>query len=77
MILISHYLRPVFDPVGRIVVFRRGRIVASVRNDETDGNNMLGCITGVKGGSDAAHAKSLLPIAPDTMRNHAHAPGRR
>ena len=34
MILISHNLRQVFDLVDRIVVFRRGRIVASLRKDE-------------------------------------------
>jgi fructose transport system ATP-binding protein len=56
MILISHNLRQVFDLVDRIVVFRRGRIVASLRKDETDGNDIVSYITGVKGGSDAAYA---------------------
>ncbi|MFN3991905.1 MAG: ATP-binding cassette domain-containing protein [Tabrizicola flagellatus] len=56
MILISHNLRQVFDLVDRIVVFRRGRIVASLRRDETDGNDIVSYITGVKGGSDAAYA---------------------
>ena len=41
MILISHNLRQVFDLVDRIVVFRRGRIVASLRKDETDGNDIV------------------------------------
>ena len=56
MILISHNLRQVFDLVDRIVVFRRGRIVASLRKDETDGNDIVSYITGVKGGTDAAYA---------------------
>lgn len=49
LILISHNLRQVFDLVDRIVVFRRGRIVASLRRDETDGNDIVSYITGVKG----------------------------
>jgi fructose transport system ATP-binding protein len=56
MILISHNLRQVFDLVDRIVVFRRGRIVASLRKDETDGNDIVSYITGVKGTSDSAYA---------------------
>ena len=54
LILISHNLRQVFDLVDRIVVFRRGRIVASLRKDETDGNDIVSYITGVKGGAEAA-----------------------
>lgn len=54
LILISHNLRQVFDLVDRIVVFRRGRIVASLRKDETDGNDIVSYITGVKGGVEAA-----------------------
>jgi fructose transport system ATP-binding protein len=54
LILISHNLRQVFDLVDRIVVFRRGRIVASLRMDETDGNDVVSYITGMKGGVDAA-----------------------
>ena len=55
LILVSHNLRQVFDLVDRIVVFRRGRIVASLRKDETDGNDIVSYITGVKGtGSEAA-----------------------
>ena len=55
MILISHNLRQVFDLVDRIVVFRRGRIVASLNKDETDGNDIVSYITGVKGaGAEAA-----------------------
>ena len=56
LILISHNMRQVFDLVDRIVVFRRGRIVASLRKDETDGNDIVSYITGVKGGSDATYA---------------------
>lgn len=52
LILISHNLRQVFDLVDRIVVFRRGRIVASLNRDETDGNDVVSYITGVKGQSD-------------------------
>ncbi len=55
MILVSHNLRQVFDLVDRIVVFRRGRIVASLRADETDGNDIVSDITGVKGQSDVAY----------------------
>ncbi len=53
LILISHNLRQVFDLVDRIVVFRRGRIVASLRREETDGNDIVSYITGVKGGEGA------------------------
>jgi fructose transport system ATP-binding protein len=54
LILISHNLRQVFDLVDRIVVFRRGRIVASLNKGETDGNDIVSYITGVNGGADAA-----------------------
>ena len=60
MILISHNLRQVFDLVDRIVVFRRGRIVASLRKDETDGNDIVSYITGVKGGSDATQLPMVI-----------------
>ena len=57
LILISHNLRQVFDLVDRIVVFRRGRIVASLNRDETDGNDIVSYITGVKtGNAEAAYA---------------------
>jgi fructose transport system ATP-binding protein len=56
LILISHNLRQVFDLVDRIVVFRRGRIVASLNRDETDGNDIVSYITGVKGAAEGAHA---------------------
>jgi fructose transport system ATP-binding protein len=54
LILISHNLRQVFDLVDRIVVFRRGRIVASLAKGETDGNDIVSYITGVKAGADQA-----------------------
>jgi fructose transport system ATP-binding protein len=57
MILISHNLRQVFDLVDRIVVFRRGRIVASLRKGETDGNDIVSYITGVKGVPDGQPAQ--------------------
>ena len=50
LLLISHNLRQVFDLVDRIVVFRRGRIVASLNKHETDGNDIIAYITGVKSG---------------------------
>jgi fructose transport system ATP-binding protein len=56
MILVSHNLRQVFDLVDRIVVFRRGRIVASLRRDETDGNDIVAYITGVKGAEAGSFA---------------------
>ncbi|MDE2000930.1 MAG: sugar ABC transporter ATP-binding protein [Burkholderiales bacterium] len=56
MILISHNLRQVFDLVDRIIVFRRGRIVASLNRHETDGNDVVAYITGVKGGETPAFA---------------------
>ena len=54
LILISHNLRQVFDLVDRIVVFRRGRIVASLPKGETDGNDIVSYITGVKAGAGEA-----------------------
>ena len=56
LILISHNLRQVFDLVDRIVVFRRGRIVASVLRSETDGNDIVSYITGMKGNAEGAFA---------------------
>ncbi len=48
LILVSHNLRQVFDLVDRIVVFRRGRIAANLLKHETDGNDIVSYITGVK-----------------------------
>ena len=56
LILVSHNLRQVLDLVDRIVVFRRGRIVASVLRSETDGNDIVSYITGVKGSAETAFA---------------------
>ncbi|TIU21412.1 MAG: sugar ABC transporter ATP-binding protein, partial [Mesorhizobium sp.] len=50
LILISHNMRQVFDLVDRIVVFRRGRIVANLRKRDTDGNDVVSYITGAKTG---------------------------
>lgn len=48
LVLISHNLRQVFDLADRIVVFRRGHIVANLRKEETDGSDIVAYITGVK-----------------------------
>lgn len=52
LILISHNMRQVFDLVDRIVVFRRGRIVANLRKEETDGQDVVAYITGAKTGPE-------------------------
>ena len=49
LIIVSHNLRQVFDLVDRIVVFRRGRIAATLNAKEVDGNEVVAYITGVKG----------------------------
>ena len=48
LILISHNMRQVMDLVDRIVVFRRGRIVANLQKSETDGEDVVAYITGAK-----------------------------
>ncbi|WP_353476598.1 ATP-binding cassette domain-containing protein (plasmid) [Salipiger sp. H15] len=48
VILISHNMRQVMDICDRIVVFRRGRIVANLRKHETDGQDVVAYITGAK-----------------------------
>ncbi len=48
LILISHNMRQVFDLVDRIIVFRRGRIVANLNKSETDGQDVVAYITGAK-----------------------------
>ena len=48
LILISHNMRQVMDLCDRIVVFRRGRIVANLNKDETDGQDVVAYITGAK-----------------------------
>jgi fructose transport system ATP-binding protein len=52
LILISHNMRQVFDLVDRVVVFRRGRIVANLRKEETNGQDVVSYITGAKTGSE-------------------------
>ncbi|MCU0909145.1 MAG: ATP-binding cassette domain-containing protein [Rhodobacteraceae bacterium] len=56
LILISHNMRQVFDLVDRIVVFRRGRIVANLPKSETDPQDVVSYITGAKTGSEYAGA---------------------
>ena len=48
LILISHNMRQVMDLCDRIVVFRRGRICANLRKEETDGQDVVAYITGAK-----------------------------
>jgi fructose transport system ATP-binding protein len=48
LILISHNMRQVFDLADRIVVFRRGRIVANLIKNNTSGEEVVQYITGAK-----------------------------
>ncbi len=48
LIIVSHNMRQVMDLVDRIVVFRRGRIVANLKKEETDGQDVVAYITGAK-----------------------------
>lgn len=48
LVLISHNMRQVMDLVDRIVVFRRGRICANLKKEETDGQDVVAYITGAK-----------------------------
>jgi fructose transport system ATP-binding protein len=52
LILISHNMRQVFDLVDRIIVFRRGRIVANLIKNQTSGEEVVQYITGAKQGVD-------------------------
>lgn len=52
LILVSHNMRQVFDLVDRIIVFRRGRIVANLKTEDTDGNDVVSYITGAKTGAE-------------------------
>jgi len=56
LILISHNMRQVFDLVDRIIVFRRGRIVANLNKEATDSQEVVAYITGAKGGDENAPA---------------------
>ena len=56
LILISHNMRQVMDTCDRIVVFRRGRICANLRKEETDGQDVVAYITGAKTQAEYAGA---------------------
>ena len=56
LILISHNMRQVFDLGDRIVVFRRGRICANLKKEETDGQDVVAYITGAKTQAEYADA---------------------
>lgn len=56
LILISHNMRQVMDLCDRIVVFRRGRICANLRKEETDGQDVVAYITGAKTQAEYADA---------------------
>ncbi len=58
LILISHNMRQVMDLVDRIVVFRRGRIVANLNKNETDGEDVVAYITGAKTQAEYAEAEA-------------------
>jgi fructose transport system ATP-binding protein len=49
-------MRQVFDLVDRIIVFRRGRIVANLNVAETDGQDVVSYITGAKTGDEYSGA---------------------
>ncbi|MXY34742.1 MAG: sugar ABC transporter ATP-binding protein [Boseongicola sp. SB0676_bin_33] len=48
-ILISHRLNDVFEACGRIVVLRRGNVIADLRRDETDMAEVVSYIVGAHG----------------------------
>ena len=52
LILVSHNMRQVMELVDRIVVFRRGRMVANLRKEDTDGQDVVAYITGAKTGAE-------------------------
>ena len=56
LVLISHNMRQVFDLVDRIIVFRRGRMVANLKKSETSGEDVVSYITGAKTGPEFAGA---------------------
>lgn len=57
LILVSHNMRQVMDLVDRIVVFRRGRICADLKKEETDGQDIVAYITGAKTQPEFADAE--------------------
>lgn len=62
LILISHNMRQVFDLVDRIVVFRRGRIVANLNKSETSGEDVVAYITGAKTGPEYSGAAAEVDV---------------
>jgi fructose transport system ATP-binding protein len=52
LILVSHNMRQVFDLVDRIIVFRRGRMVANLNKEDTNGEDVVSYITGAKTGAE-------------------------
>ena len=52
LILVSHNMRQVFDLVDRIIVFRRGRMVANLNKEDTNGEDVVAYITGAKTGAE-------------------------
>ncbi len=56
LILISHNMRQVMDLCDRIVVWRRGRICANLRKEDTDGQDVVAYITGAKTQAEYADA---------------------
>jgi len=57
LVLISHNMRQVFDLVDRVVVFRRGRLVANLVKKDSSGEEVVAYITGAK------QAKELAEVA--------------
>lgn len=56
LILVSHNMRQVMDLVDRIIVFRRGRICANLRKEDTNGEDVVAYITGAKTQPEYAEA---------------------
>jgi fructose transport system ATP-binding protein len=56
LILISHNMRQVFDLADRIIVFRRGRMVANLVKKDTNGEEVVAYITGAKTAKEFADA---------------------
>ena len=52
LILVSHNMRQVMDLVDRIIVFRRGRMVADLDVNATSGEDVVSYITGAKTGTE-------------------------
>lgn len=57
LILVSHNMRQVMDLVDRIIVFRRGRICADLKKEETNGEDVVSYITGAKTQPEFADAE--------------------